>query len=698
MISPPLLIGFALLFWGWQTDRLLVAVPMAVVVEMSRRLPYRWAFRTQDLARFWNLSVLIFVGSALYAFTAHEGAGAMVGFFDTATSLGERSEALKKATQSLLIFFQWVPISFFPIFLAQVYGTQDRIPYRVFSWWLRRKENLRGEKAEREIEADEGGENQGLNISYLYFSVVLLGASASMEVHSWFYASLIPLLGAALFWNRPRRYPPVVFWCSLGLVAFLGFAAHTGWNRLQVFLTNYQPSWMTRVDGTGFSPLESRTAIGHLGRMKSSGRIVMRVWPVKGATPQLLQEASYDQFNGSVWQASERDFQPLFPDSDLLTWPLLLPAESGNSIQIARYLNNGQGLLAVPPGTGKLEDLRADEVSTNRFGTVKVSGAPGLVTYGTSFDPAVSREGPPTTSDLEVPIRELPAVTEIGKRLGLKTLARESPRKAATELGRFFSSRFNYSLYQETRREMNNSELTHLAYFLKEGRRGHCEYFATASVLLLRQAGIPARYAVGYAVQERAGSKYLVRSRHAHAWALAWIDGKWEVMDNTPGSWFEEEAQRASWWEAVHDAGSWAWFQFSRLRWSQTAYRQWLFWGAIPVLLLAGLRLLFKARWSRQRIGNATKPSLRLAGTDSELYELEQFFVKRGRGRIPEETWTDWMLRMKTDLQPGQWKDLRDLVWLHYRYRFDPVGLDEADRQQLRRWAEDLRIAVMGQH
>ena len=35
--------------------------------------------------------------------------------------------------------------------------------------------------------------------------------------------------------------------------------------------------------------------------------------------------------------------------------------------------------------------------------------------------------------------------------------------------------------------------------FLCEHRTGHCEYFATATTLLLRAAKIPARYAVGYA-------------------------------------------------------------------------------------------------------------------------------------------------------------------------------------------------------
>ena len=61
-----------------------------------------------------------------------------------------------------------------------------------------------------------------------------------------------------------------------------------------------------------------------------------------------------------------------------------------------------------------------------------------------------------------------------------------------------------------------------MSRFLLRTRSGHCEYFATATVLLLRQLGIPARYAVGYAVHEATGRKYVVRQRDAHAWCLVW--------------------------------------------------------------------------------------------------------------------------------------------------------------------------------
>src|SRR5690606_7880492 len=53
--------------------------------------------------------------------------------------------------------------------------------------------------------------------------------------------------------------------------------------------------------------------------------------------------------------------------------------------------------------------------------------------------------------------------------------------------------------------------------FVREGRGGHCEYFASAMALLARTIGIPARVVGGYRVVEHnaVGGYYLVRERDA---------------------------------------------------------------------------------------------------------------------------------------------------------------------------------------
>jgi len=74
--------------------------------------------------------------------------------------------------------------------------------------------------------------------------------------------------------------------------------------------------------------------------------------------------------------------------------------------------------------------------------------------------------------------------------------------------------------------------------FLFTTRRGHCEYFAAAMVLMLRTLGIPARMATGFLGGEwnEYGRFYVVRQRNAHAWVEAYIPAvrEWVTFDPTP--------------------------------------------------------------------------------------------------------------------------------------------------------------------
>ncbi|MCX7755292.1 MAG: DUF4129 domain-containing protein [Anaerolineales bacterium] len=64
-------------------------------------------------------------------------------------------------------------------------------------------------------------------------------------------------------------------------------------------------------------------------------------------------------------------------------------------------------------------------------------------------------------------------------------------------------------------------------WFLFTWKSGFCNYYASAQVLLLRAAGIPARLAVGYAPGEyqREERVYRVRARDAHAWPEVYFPG-----------------------------------------------------------------------------------------------------------------------------------------------------------------------------
>lgn len=69
--------------------------------------------------------------------------------------------------------------------------------------------------------------------------------------------------------------------------------------------------------------------------------------------------------------------------------------------------------------------------------------------------------------------------------------------------------------------------------FLFETREGFCEHYASAFVLLLRASGIASRVVTGYQGGEVNEDYLIVRQSDAHAWAEAWVDGKWQRYDPT---------------------------------------------------------------------------------------------------------------------------------------------------------------------
>ncbi|MFH5804899.1 transglutaminase family protein, partial [Alienimonas sp. DA493] len=78
-----------------------------------------------------------------------------------------------------------------------------------------------------------------------------------------------------------------------------------------------------------------------------------------------------------------------------------------------------------------------------------------------------------------------------------------------------------------------------LREFLVRRPAAHCEYFATAAVLLLRMRGVPARYATGFVVAESnpVGGYWLARNEDAHAWCEAWDPARgWVVVEATPAA------------------------------------------------------------------------------------------------------------------------------------------------------------------
>lgn len=115
--------------------------------------------------------------------------------------------------------------------------------------------------------------------------------------------------------------------------------------------------------------------------------------------------------------------------------------------------------------------------------------------------------------------------------------------------------------------------------FLFSTRRGFCEHYASSFVYLLRAASVPARVVTGYLGGQMNGDYMIVRQSDAHAWAEAWIDGRWHRYDPTAAVAPERVEQGMSYSVpntdpvpslARNESG---WLQALQLRWDALDYR-----------------------------------------------------------------------------------------------------------------------------
>lgn len=130
----------------------------------------------------------------------------------------------------------------------------------------------------------------------------------------------------------------------------------------------------------------------------------------------------------------------------------------------------------------------------------------------------------------------LPGETDVRATAILKTLLPEnaSRREVADAIAEYVKNSAEYDL--DTGR-MPGEEEDFALWFLEDSETGYCVHFATAAVVLLRAADIPARYVTGYMVQTRPGETVTVTAASAHAWAEYYVPGlnAWVVLEATPG-------------------------------------------------------------------------------------------------------------------------------------------------------------------
>ena len=665
MKTIPLTMAAALVFWGHQTGYLIPACFMGVVIELARFIKVRWNPSLDQVNKISDTCMVCFAATVIYFVS-----------LDIETAL--------------VNILRYLPVFAFPLIVVQEYSAAGNIDVR--SLYLFKK-NIMGEtKAVR------------INLSLGFIIICLTSVAAVNNRLFPYYPVALGIIVVVLFFQRTRGADIRIWVTAVIVAAIMGFFLQAGFHHAQRAMT--RRAWSRILDHRA-DPLRGTTALGRIGRLKLSNRIVFRVIPPEkddGGT-YLLKEAAYIFLSGNMWTAGKQNkFKPvpqstagnfitgLQPVSDHREPGEQQTAKSDPSrskLTILTRMKKPKGVLKAPENAVEVNCSAISDVNTNGLGTFVVDDAPGFMIYDAWYgDPGTGIQ-PPGKLDLLIPDREKALFQNLADKLGLGP---DRPvQKVLPEIKTYFFANFSYTLDLEI-----GDKTSPITEFMTKTKTGHCEYFATATVLLLRAAGIPARYVSGYMAFEKSvmGDKIVVRRKHAHAWTEVFVNGRWIFFDTTPPSWTAEEESHFI-KTVIPDLFSLMEYGFALLRWGNPETKKKLLWLLVPLGILMIRRLLRKDK-KKEKKSNRHEQDQGPSGPgmqnpDFYIRRLEKKLTQSGFAKKNHETYEQFLTRIKEKAFSRQdVPSLMTVIRIHKQLRFGPGPISGEDLALLKSQTDRL--------
>lgn len=631
-IKPQYLGGLAILFWGLQSDLLWFAIPMALILELRYFTKTRWALTQKDFYQIADLTSVALVLVIVFLFLN------------------------RREYHFITTLLTWMPLLIYPLVALKGYSTTHRLTLDVLFYSLRKQREP---------------VTQSWNMDYVMLATCLLAAGFNREA-SYYLPIAALIVTLALYQLRSPRWSRTMLVVSLGVIVLAAGVLQSGIRHTHLGIKEKTEQLIAQWISRRTDPLKTRTAIGQLGQMKLSDAIAFRIEPLSGEPdfPRLLREAAYNSPSDIDWQV----FDPRFdtePAADDFRWSFSEgPPSQYPEARIYKTFDRTRALVPVPEELAELYELPAADLKRSTYGTIQATGLIPAPHYRVRYQATGHLGDRPSSTDLFVP-------EEYQEYLDTVIPQAMAPSNAIAFVQNYFAD-FRYTLYQPDEARQHNS----LIHFMRDRQAGHCEYFASATAIMLRKLGIASRYVVGFAIQEWDDdlAMYVVRERHAHAWAIAFVDDQWVVVDTTPAQWLTVEENNASPLQPLWDSINNNWFLF--LRWwneqeLEDYERELYLFGAVLFLIL-----LWRIRNSEQVVledSVTTNPSIQsLPGQESPFFRVEEHLAGIGYGRNPGELMAKWLLRIKHP-------ELLPLLTYHNRWRFDPRGISMTDKERLAR-------------
>ncbi len=660
----------ALLLWGWQADFLWLALLMGLLLEAPRLIKARVDIDFADFERLWSFSSVVFLAVIFYLALARQGLDA-VGALTGAPPPPDQPDAMHRMSGTALTFLRWLPFVLFPFIASVAWSRTTVLPWSIFSMYeqARAKRQPQVTPPEWTLVLVHPG--------YLYVGVTLFAATTTIR-HPLYFLPLWLVVLLLTWWPwRSCRYGNTtwaVLFILLAAVSVIAPFGHRATRAAWAAVEERLQGGGGAFGGTKTNPdqLSRHVAFGAIGTLKQSGTILLRATTPDDLAPGLLRLAAFNRFQRLSWDAPRRDFEQL--DAKHVTNGL----SSQPLLTITCATTDGDAPLALPDDGHMLHLAGQAVAEAGGLGAVRLRGGLPLAIYQVERGEASTRDPEPEADDLSLErldAGERAALMAAAAEIGLVGLSTEA---AMQRIETWFDRHFTYSLKQSSVID----ERGPLAFFLGTSHAGHCEYFATATVLLLRSAGVPARYAVGFSMSERYGQQWIARGRDSHAWCLVWHLGHWQDFDTTPGSWHDLEQNQRPWFEGLSDRWSDLWHRFEL--WRQAGGRWQLLAFIVGMVVLAWIawRQVRGSTWRRVVPSISDAPPLLPLGLDSEFIAVLDLLDQHQRraSHVPPTVW----LRSVALPAAVNRVALEEALYLHDQLRFDPAGLAPERRQRLR--------------
>jgi len=368
---------------------------------------------------------------------------------------------------------------------------------------------------------------------------------------------------------------------------------------------------------------------------------------VRTGAPAYWRGLVFDSYSGGIWTASNHDYvtlQPYIP-------PRLLPSAPRNNlgtfVQVFRIVRPLPGVISAAYPIQSLyapvSSLREDAYGTFRTPDLLRPGQTySVVSYLPNLSADELRQDPYVFNppDEDPAYLDHSALSVRAQALAMRVTRDHSSNEfdLVMALTSYLQQNFQYT-----------QQLGHVPagrdpvdWFLFDVKKGYCEQFATAEVLMLRSLGVPARLATGYSTGDYNPvlDQAIVREHDAHAWVEVWFPNHgWVPVDPSPGFSALAATQFPNHWAA---SGIARLIPHLTIGAPMAALGSLGLLAAIPPAIVIGV--LFTLLWAWVRTRRRRKAAMRPAPGESELLRLYDRLQRRlGRRRAPPETPLEYM-------------------------------------------------------